>query len=86
MCIPFHRINESMNIVDHGQVALIVVLAQIGCFVPAQHATIPLRDRLLSRIGTSDDMEHNLSTFHTEMKERYVGEKWLGLGHFSCVD
>jgi dsDNA-specific endonuclease/ATPase MutS2 len=33
------------------QVALIVVLAQIGCYVPARHATIPIRDRLLSRIG-----------------------------------
>ena len=61
--------NGSGKTVFIKQVALIVVLAQIGCFVPAQQATIPLRDRLLSRIGTSDDMEHNLSTFHTEMKE-----------------
>lgn len=33
------------------QIALLVILAQIGCFVPAAHATIPLRDRILSRIG-----------------------------------
>jgi DNA mismatch repair ATPase MutS len=51
------------------QVALLTVLGQIGCFVPAQQAVIPLRDRLLSRIGMADDMENNLSTFHTEMKE-----------------
>ena len=51
------------------QVALLVILAQIGCYVPAQHATIPIRDRILSRLGSSDDMEHNLSTFSTEMKE-----------------
>ena len=51
------------------QTALIVILAQIGCFVPAKHATVPVRDRILSRLGTSDDMEHNMSTFFTEMKE-----------------
>lgn len=51
------------------QIALIAVMAQIGCFVPARHATLAVRDRILSRIGTSDDMEHNMSTFHTEMKE-----------------
>ncbi len=51
------------------QVALIVVMAHIGCLVPARQATIPVRDRLLSRIGTSDDIEHNMSTFATEMKE-----------------
>lgn len=51
------------------QTALIVVLAQIGCFVPAKHATVPVRDRILSRLGTDDDMEHNMSTFFNEMKE-----------------
>lgn len=51
------------------QIALLVVLAQVGCFVPARQAIIPIRDRLLSRIGTSDDMEHNMSTFATEMKD-----------------
>ena len=49
--------------------ALLIILSQIGCFVPAHYAVIPVRDRLLSRIGMADDMEHNLSTFHTEMKE-----------------
>lgn len=51
------------------QVTLITILAQIGCFIPARHGTIPIRDRILTRLGTSDDMEHNLSSFMTEMKE-----------------
>jgi DNA mismatch repair ATPase MutS len=51
------------------QVALIVIMAQIGCFVPARHATIPVRDRILCRLGSSDDLEHNMSTFQIEMKE-----------------
>lgn len=38
------------------QVALIVILAQIGCFVPATYACIVIRDRILSRIGTADDI------------------------------
>jgi len=51
------------------QISLLVILAQVGCFVCAAHATIPVRDRLLSLIGTSDDMEHNISTFQMEMRE-----------------
>lgn len=51
------------------QVALLTILGQIGCYVPATQAVIPLRERLLSRIGMTDDLEHNLSTFLTEMKE-----------------
>ena len=47
----------------------IIILAQIGCFVPAIQAIIPIRDRILTRIGTGDDMEHNISTFSMEMKE-----------------
>lgn len=51
------------------QVALITIMAQIGCFVTAKYASVPVRDRILSRMCSSDDMEHNLSTFHMEMKE-----------------
>lgn len=51
------------------QVALIIIMAQIGCFVPCEGAKIPLRDRILSRMGTTDDLENNLSTFMTEMKD-----------------
>ena len=48
---------------------LIVLMAQMGCYVPAELAVIPVRDRLLSRIGTGDDMENNVSTFLMEMRE-----------------
>ncbi|GMH52272.1 hypothetical protein TL16_g01196 [Triparma laevis f. inornata] len=51
------------------QVALIVILAQIGCFVPAESATISLRNLICTRIGTGDDFEHNISSFMLEMKE-----------------
>ena len=49
-------------------IALIVVLAQIGCFVPAEASSIPIRDRLLTSLSTADDMESNLSTFMAEMR------------------
>jgi DNA mismatch repair protein MSH4 len=61
--------NGSGKTVYIKQVALIVILAQIGCYVPAEHATIPIRDKILSRIGTYDDMENNISTFYMEMTE-----------------
>jgi DNA mismatch repair protein MSH4 len=51
------------------QVAIIIIMAQIGCYVPARYAAIPIRDRIFSRLGTGDDMEHNMSTFLKEMKE-----------------
>ena len=51
------------------QIAIIVILAQCGSYVPAEEAFIPIRDRLCTRIGTCDDQEHNISTFMLEMKE-----------------
>jgi MutS domain V len=51
------------------QIAMIVILAQCGSYVPAESASIPIRDRICCRIGTADDTEHNLSTFMLEMKE-----------------
>jgi DNA mismatch repair protein MSH4 len=51
------------------QIALITILAQIGCFVPCVSAVLPLRDRLFSRLSSADDLENNMSTFHLEMKE-----------------
>jgi DNA mismatch repair ATPase MutS len=50
-------------------VAVITILAHMGCYVPAAQAFIPLRDRILTRFGTSDDLEENASTFTVEMKE-----------------
>lgn len=51
------------------QVALITLMAQIGCFVPAEHATIALVDRIFTRVGASDDLSQGQSTFMVEMNE-----------------
>lgn len=51
------------------QVALIVILAQMGCFVPAKRARIPIVDRIFTRIGASDDLAGGQSTFMVEMVE-----------------
>jgi DNA mismatch repair protein MutS len=51
------------------QVALIVLLAHAGCFVPAAEAEIPLTDRIWTRVGASDDLVAGDSTFMVEMKE-----------------
>ncbi|MEW6237748.1 MAG: DNA mismatch repair protein MutS [Candidatus Omnitrophota bacterium] len=51
------------------QVALIVLMAQIGSFVPAQSAAIGIVDRLFSRVGASDDLARGRSTFMVEMCE-----------------
>ncbi|WP_394805222.1 DNA mismatch repair protein MutS [Kordiimonas aquimaris] len=51
------------------QNALIAVLAQMGCFVPAKSATVGVVDRLFSRVGASDDLAHGRSTFMVEMVE-----------------
>lgn len=51
------------------QLALTVILAQIGCFVPANEAIIPIFDRIFTRIGASDDLIAGQSTFMVEMME-----------------
>lgn len=51
------------------QVALIVILAQMGSFVPAQSARLGIVDRIFTRIGASDDLHRGESTFFVEMKE-----------------
>jgi DNA mismatch repair protein MutS len=51
------------------QTALIVVLAQSGCFVPAARAEIGIVDRLFSRVGASDNLARGRSTFMVEMVE-----------------
>ena len=51
------------------QVALIVLMAQIGCFIPAKKAQIGLVDRIFTRIGASDNLALGQSTFMVEMTE-----------------
>ena len=51
------------------QLALSVVMTQMGCFVPAKEATLPIFDRIFTRIGASDDLIAGQSTFMVEMME-----------------
>jgi DNA mismatch repair protein MutS len=51
------------------QVALITLMAQIGCWVPAKSCRIGLVDRIFSRVGASDDLARGNSTFMVEMNE-----------------
>lgn len=54
------------------QVALMAVMAQIGCFVPAKQAVLPIFDRIFTRIGAADDLVSGQSTFMVEMMETNV--------------
>ena len=51
------------------QVAIITVMAQIGCFVPAKQATVSIADAIFTRVGASDDLSSGRSTFMVEMSE-----------------
>ena len=51
------------------QLALTVLLAQCGCFVPAEQAELPLFNKIFTRMGASDFLSKGLSTFMVEMKE-----------------
>lgn len=51
------------------QNAIIVILAQIGCYVPCQYARIGLVDKIFSRVGAADDLYNEMSTFMVEMVE-----------------
>ena len=50
-------------------IALMTIMAQIGCFVPASYASFPIVHQLFARISTDDNIEANVSTFASEMQE-----------------
>ncbi len=51
------------------QLGIITIMAQIGCYVPAKSATLPIFDKIFTRIGASDDLVSGESTFMVEMTE-----------------
>ncbi|MBQ4253705.1 MAG: DNA mismatch repair protein MutS [Erysipelotrichaceae bacterium] len=51
------------------QVALLVIMAQMGCYIPAKKAELPVFDQIFTRIGSSDDILAGQSTFMVEMTE-----------------
>lgn len=54
------------------QCTLIVILAQIGCYVPARSASMPIFDQIFTRIGSTDDILSGQSTFMVEMREANI--------------
>ena len=74
-CTSFHIIsgpNMAGKSTYLRQVAMIAVMAHAGCFVPAKFAAMPVMDRLLTRLGSSDCIERNSSSFLMEMQARPV--------------
>lgn len=49
------------------QIALLQIMAQIGCYVPAEYASFRITNQLFTRIGSDDDIETNSSTFMLEV-------------------
>jgi DNA mismatch repair protein MSH4 len=50
-------------------IALMQIMAQIGCFVPAEYASFPIMHNIFARVSLADNLEANLSTFSLEMRE-----------------
>ena len=62
-------------------VALCVILAQMGCYIPAEKGHIGVVDKVFSRVGSADDIVNNRSTFYSEIAETTTilknGRCWL---------
>ncbi|EGG24440.1 mutS like protein [Cavenderia fasciculata] len=68
-CQIIHGPNMSGKTTYIQQIALLTVMAHLGGYVPCQYMAVPVTEKIVSRIGTSDNMQGNASTFMTEMKE-----------------
>lgn len=68
------------------QLALSVVMTQMGCFVPAKEATLPIFDRIFTRIGASDDLIAGQSTFMVEMMEANQALRYAGVNSLVLFD
>ncbi|CAM6083505.1 unnamed protein product [Calypogeia fissa] len=68
------------------QVALITILAHIGCYVPANFASFRIVDHLFTRLGTGDNLELNSSTFMTEMRETAFLMQYLSRRSLVLID
>ncbi len=68
------------------QVALCCILAQAGSFVPASFASLPLLDRIFTRVGAYDDLSAGQSTFMVEMKEIAAILAWAGKDSLVLLD
>ncbi|KAJ5239371.1 hypothetical protein N7468_003990 [Penicillium chermesinum] len=67
-------------------VALMTVMAQIGCFVPAQYASFPITHQLFARVATTDDLDSTVSTFAAEMREMAFILRHIQPGGMVLVD
>lgn len=62
-------------------VALIQIMAQMGCFVPAETAGVPICDALFTRVSTEDKPESNMGAFSVEVSEMNI---ILRCAHYVC--
>lgn len=67
------------------QIALLQIMAQIGCYVPAEYACFRVADQIFSRIGSDDDIETNSSTFMLEVSYALCMSPIQNSNHDSCV-
>ena len=68
------------------QVLLLTIMAQVGCFVPAQFATFRITDRIFSRVTNRDSIETNSSTFMVEMQETAFILSNMGTSSLVIID
>ena len=78
--------NASGKSIYLKQIGLIAFMAQIGCFVPAQSATIGIFDGIFSRISTHETLEKNASSFLIDLRQMYVATKYATAKSLVLID